>query len=97
MSAADCSLMMEAHAENGRRVLKIASTHLDFAVREVFAQKLANQVADHEDVVIDLSMVRYVDHLGFEALFERCPRVPRQGPIYLPQPPHSIPFHACPS
>jgi anti-anti-sigma regulatory factor len=68
--------MMEVHAENGRRVLKIASTHLDFAVREVFAQKLANQVADHEDVVIDLSMVRYVDHLGFEALLSAvrvCP------------------------
>ena len=68
MSASEISPAITVQSSGGRVVVKITSPTIDFSVRETLGPELARHVRDQRDVVIDLSSVRYVDNLGFEAL-----------------------------
>jgi anti-anti-sigma regulatory factor len=76
MASPDASTLLRTQIAGDRLVVRIGVSSVDFIIRESLAAELSRVVADQKDVTVDLSVVQYIDNLGFESLLmavKMCP------------------------
>ena len=69
----------------GRRPVLTAAGEIDMSNAESFASALAEAVAGHGPLIVDLTAVEYLDSAGLAALFAHAERIQlRTGPLLAP-------------